>query len=171
MSNQEIWLTPEQAAVLSNRSMIAVRALIETTLENEGTRHLLQVFKNSDDNYEAGYLLHRSLVTSEGLQSVRQSDVVEQLSSRIQELEAENEVLRFRSATVRHDAPITSAQIVSQPTVSFSPTPMPSPEKQKSQTGSSGVMFWVVLGLIFVVTIAAVLFILIKQGFVQIPVK
>ena len=172
MTHDDIWLTPEQAAALSGRSMIAVRALIETTLEHEGTRHLLQIFESQDGNYESGYLLHRSLVTSEGLPVVQQTDVVERLSAKIQELEAEVEVLRFRAATVRQDpasaAPMPIVQQVRQvaPVV---PVPIPRSTPDTPQAGGSGGSFWVVLGIIILLTFVIVMFILFKQGFIHLP--
>lgn len=171
MVDQDIWLTPEQAAILGGRSMIAVRALIEATLEQEGTRHLLQVFEQHDGNYESGYLLHRSLVTSQGLPEVQQSDIVERLSARVQELETEVEVLRFRAATVRQDPSTAFPRIeqVAPPVVAPIVAPIIK-EVRSPQSGSgSSSSFWIVLGVIILLTIVIVLIILFKQGFIRPP--
>ena len=174
MSDQDIWLTPDQAADLSGRSMISIRALVETTYENEGTRHLLQVFKNQANANEVSYLLHRSLVTSGGLKDVQESDIVERLSARIQQLETEAEVLRFRAATVRQDSTATAsppsiqvAQLVVEP-----PKPILPPDNiQPSKNNTSSGIFWLLLGLFILLTFVIVIFILIKQGFIQLPQK
>ncbi len=164
----EFWLTPEQAAAESGRSMIAIRALIETTLERDGTKHLLQVF-DSADSYETGYLLHRSLVTGAGLGQADPNDVVERLTARIEELEGQLEVERFRSASltakaeatpVPVPAPVPAPKPVSAPVAAARPAP-PAPEQ-------AGGPFWLVLGLIILITSVIILYILIRQGYLAV---
>jgi hypothetical protein len=172
MSDQEIWLTPDQAASLSGRSMISIRALAETTYENEGTRHLLQVFKNEVNANEPTFLLHRSLITAEGLLEVQESDVVERLSARIQQLEAEAEILRFRVATVRQDPIVAPSMPIMQETRAQATTPEPVTQPKitsEPKNSGGGILFWTVLGLFILITFVIVMFILLKQGYIQLP--
>lgn len=155
MQRIEMWLTPEEAATTSGRSMIAIRALVQATSEDDGTRHLLQIRETAE---ESVYLLHRSLVSSEGLGTVGPDDVIERLSARIAELEAENEVLRLRSSSMRHEASTGSH---------VQPAPQPQEKQVVSRpladTGYNG-SFWLVLGGIILTTFVIVLYILYKQG-------
>jgi len=164
---EQMWLTPEQAAAASGRSMIAIRALIETTLEQDGTKHLLQVFDGAD-SYEAGYLLHRSLVTTAGLGQVSAGDVVERLTARIQELESALEVERFRAASrsARIEASQQPAQPVVVPATVAPPTaPVPAPSAPSGRAEVSNRSFWVILGILILITFVIVMYILFRQGF------
>ena len=163
---EQMWLTPEQAAAASGRSMIAIRALIETTLEQDGTKHLLQVFDGAD-SYEAGYLLHRSLVTTAGLGQVSAGDVVERLTARIQELESALEVERFRAASrsARIEASQQSVQPAVVPAAITPAAPVPAPAAPSRGVEVSNRSFWAVLGILILITFVIVMYILFRQGF------
>lgn len=158
MQVSEVWLTPEQAASVSGRSMIAIRALLQTTTEDDGARHLLQIF--DDGAGGTAYRLHRSLVTSEGLRHIGADDVIEVLSRRVEELEAELEVLRLRSSSMRSE--------VSRPVVQAE-SPVIEPVQTSAQLPTQGGdnSTWIILGSIILITIVIVVYILFKQGFLS----
>ncbi len=160
MQRADIWLTPEQAASISGRSMIAIRALVQATTEDDGTRHLLQLRTGADG--EPAYLLHRSLVSSEGLGTVTPDDVVEILSRRIEELEAENGVLRLRSSSMRHDTP--PALEAPQAVVPRAAASMGAVGREGQADSTPSAAFWLILGGIIVITLVIIVYILVKQG-------
>lgn len=61
--DQDQWLTIEQASQLVERSQIAIRAFVQTTLEENEHANLLRPHESDDRPFS--YLIHRSLLEKE----------------------------------------------------------------------------------------------------------
>ncbi len=59
---QKEWLTAEEASQLSGRSQIAMRALIQATLEDDEKKHLIKARSDEAAGAPFSFYLHRSLI-------------------------------------------------------------------------------------------------------------